>query len=82
MFFSTWMTYVKNILIWLDPGGQMMDMTQAYSFSWQKGNFPGKTKNNRICLKYTLNMNMLKIYAEYFSFINFDDISQKRSKWA
>ena len=38
------MTYVKNILNWPDPGGQMMDMTQNYSFSLHKGNFPGKTK--------------------------------------
>ena len=26
------MTYVKNILNWPDPGGQMMDMTQNCSF--------------------------------------------------
>ena len=38
------MTYVKNILNWPDPGGQMMDMTKNYSFSLRKGNFPGKTK--------------------------------------
>ena len=44
---STLMTYLKNILNWLDPGGQMMDMTQNYSFSLHKGNFPGKPKNNR-----------------------------------
>ena len=25
------MTNVKNILNWLDPGSQMMDMTQNYS---------------------------------------------------
>ena len=28
---QTLMTYVKNILNWPDPGGQMMDMTQNYS---------------------------------------------------
>ena len=28
---STLMTYVKKILNWPDPGGQMMDMTQNYS---------------------------------------------------
>ena len=44
---STLMTHVKNILNWPNPGGQMMDMTQNYSLSLHKGNFPGKTKNNR-----------------------------------
>ena len=44
---STLITYVKNILNWPHPGGQMMDMTQNYSVSLDKGNFPGKTKNNR-----------------------------------
>ena len=38
------MTYVKNILNWADPGGQMMDMTQNYSLSLHKGNFPGSLK--------------------------------------
>ena len=28
---STLMTNVKNILNWLDPGSQMIDMTQNYS---------------------------------------------------
>ena len=28
---STLMTYVKNILNWPDPGGQIMYMTQNYS---------------------------------------------------
>ena len=28
---SALMTYVKNILNWPDPGGQMMDMNQNYS---------------------------------------------------
>ena len=51
------MTYVKNILNWPDPGGQMMDMTQNCSFLRHKGNFPGISKNNQIteiCLKYGL----------------------------
>ena len=54
---STLMTYVKNILNWPNPGGQMMDMTEDYSLWLYKNNFPGKTKNNRstsICLKYNL----------------------------
>ena len=29
--FSTLMTYVRNILNWSDPGGQMIDMTENYS---------------------------------------------------
>ena len=41
------MTYVKNILNFPDSGGQMMDMTKNYSLSLHKGNFTGKTKNNR-----------------------------------
>ena len=51
------MTYVKNILNWPDPGGQMMDMTQICSFLQHKGNFLGKLKSNKttqICLKYSL----------------------------
>ena len=44
---STLLTYVKNMSNWPDPGGQMMDMTQNYSLSPHKGNFPGKTNNNR-----------------------------------
>ena len=65
---STLMTYVKNILNWPDPGGQMMDMTQNYSFSLHKGNFPGKTKNNRstwICLKYNLSTALLSTLMTY-----------------
>ena len=53
------MTYLEKILNWPDPGGQMMDMTQNYSFSLYGGNFPGKTKNNRsiwMCLKYNLSV--------------------------
>ena len=48
------MTYVKKILNWPNPGGQMMDMTQDYSLSLHKGNFPGKTEK-------TEHMTMLKI---------------------
>ena len=44
---STLMTYFKNILNWPDPGSKMIDMTQNYSFSLHKGNFPRKIKNNR-----------------------------------
>ena len=51
------MTYVKNILNWPDPGGQMMDITRNCSLLRHKGNFPGISKNNKttqICLKYGL----------------------------
>ena len=51
---STMMTSVKNILTWPDPGGQMIYMTQNCSLLWHKGNFPGKSKNNKttqMCLK-------------------------------
>ena len=54
---STLMTYVKNMSNFPDPGDQMMDMTQICSFLWRKGNFLGKSKNNKttqICLKYSL----------------------------
>ena len=44
---STLMTYVKNMSNWPGPGGQKMDMTQNCSLLWHKGNFPGKSKNNR-----------------------------------
>ena len=44
---STLMTYVKNISNWPDLGGQKMDMTQNRSLLQHKGNFPGKSKNNR-----------------------------------
>ena len=44
---STLMTYVKNISNWPDPGCPKMDMTQNCSLLWHKGNFPGKSKNNR-----------------------------------
>ena len=65
---STLMTYVKNILNWPDPGGQMMDMTQNYSLWPHKANFPGKTKNNRsiwICLKYNLSTSLLSTLMTY-----------------
>ena len=44
---STLMTHVKNLSNWPDPGGPKWDMSQNYSLSPYKGNFPGKTKNNR-----------------------------------
>ena len=62
------MTYVKHILNWADPGSQMMDMTQNYSLSLHKGNFPEKTKNNRstwICLKYNLSTSLLSTLMTY-----------------
>ena len=60
-FLSTLTTYVKNMSNWPDPGDQMMDMTQNDSLWPLKGNFPGKTKNNRsiwICLKYNLSTSL------------------------
>ena len=45
-----------------------MDMTQNYSFSLHKGNFPGKTKNNRstsICSKYNLSTSLLSTLMTY-----------------
>ena len=65
---STSMTYLKNILNWPDPWGQIMDMTQNFSFSLHKGNFPGKTKNNRstsICSKYNLSTSLLATLMTY-----------------
>ena len=56
---STLMTYVKNVLNWPDPAGQMMDMTQNCSFLRHKGNFLGKSKNNN----EQNHTNMLKIYS-------------------
>ena len=62
------MAYVKNILNWPDPVGQMMDTNLNYSFSRHKGNFPGKTKNNRstsICSKYNLSTSLLSALMTY-----------------
>ena len=74
---STLMTSVKNISNWPNPGGQMMNMTQNYSFSLPKGNFPGKTKNNRstwICSKYNLNTSLLSTLMKYFkNILNWPD---------
>ena len=67
-FLSTLMTYVKNMSNWPDSGGQMMDMTQNDSLWPLKGNFPGKTKNNRsiwICLKYNLSTSLLSTLMTY-----------------
>ena len=65
---STSMIYVKNISNWPDPGGQKMDMTQNCSLLQQKGNFPGKSKNNettQICLKYNLSTSLLSTLTTY-----------------
>ena len=59
---STLMTCVKNISNWHDPGGQIMDMSQIYPLWLYKGNFTGKTENNKstlICLKDSLTNRML-----------------------
>ena len=61
------MIYVKNISNWPDPGGQKTDMTQNCSLLKQKGNFPGKSKNNKttqICLKYNLLLSTLTTYVK------------------
>ena len=52
----------KTYQIGLIQGGQKMDMTQNCSLLQQKGNFPGKSKNNettQICLKYNLSTSLL-----------------------
>ena len=62
------MTYVKNISNWPDPGGQKMDMTQNHSLLRHKGNFPGKSKNNKttqICVKYNLSTSLLSALITY-----------------
>ena len=51
-----------------DPGVQMMDMTQNFSFWRHKGNFLGKLKNNKvtqICLKYSLRCVRASILQRY-----------------
>ena len=58
----------QNISSWPDPGGQKMDMTQISSLLWQKGNFPGKSENNKttqICLKYSLRCAGASILERY-----------------
>ena len=45
-----------------------MDMTQNCSYLQQKGNFPGKSKNNKttqICLKYNLSTSLLSTLMTY-----------------
>ena len=69
---QTLMKYVKNSSNCLNSRDQTMDMTQNYSLWPQKGNFPGKTKNNRstwICLKYNLSTSLstLMTYVENIS---------------
>ena len=62
------MTYVRNISNWPDPSGPEWDMSQNYSLSPYKGNFPGKTKKNRstrICLKYNLSTSLLSTLMTY-----------------
>ena len=89
---STMMSYVKNILNWPDPAGQMMDITQNYSLWLYKGNFPGKTKNNKgtsICLKYNLSTPLLSTLMTYVkNILNWPDpggqmmdITQNFSLW-
>ena len=86
------MTYVRNILNWPDPGGQMMDITQNYSLWLHKDNFPGKTKNNRstsICLKYNLITPLLSTLMTYVKKVlnlpdpggQMMDITQNYSLW-
>ena len=65
---STLMTYFKNISNLADPGGQKIDMTQNHSLLRYKGNFPGKSKNNKttqICLKYNLGTSRLSTLMTY-----------------
>ena len=89
---STLMTYLKNILNGPDPRGQMMDMTQNYSLWLHKGNFPGKTKNNRsiwTCLKYNLGTSLLSTLMTYLNNIlngphpggQMMDMTQNYSLW-
>ena len=89
---STLMTYLKNILNRPDPWGQMMNMTQNYSLWLHKGNFPGKTKNNRsiwICLKYNLGTSLLSTLMTYLKNIfngpdpggQMMDMTQNYSLW-
>ena len=62
------MIFVKNISNWPDPGGQKTDMTQNRSLLQQKGNLPGKSKNNettQICLKYNLSTPLLSTSTTY-----------------
>ena len=62
------MTYVKNISNWPDAGAQKMDMTQNHSILRHKGNFAGKSKNNKttqICLKYNLSTSLLSTLMTY-----------------
>ena len=66
------MTYVKNVLNWPDPGGQMMDMTQNCSFCGTKVIFleNRKTtttmyKTTQICLKYSLRCVRASILEKY-----------------
>ena len=70
---STLMTYFKNISNLADPGGQKIDMTQNHSLLRYKGNFPGKSKNNKttqICLKYNLGTSRLSTLMTYIKNIS------------
>ena len=45
-----------------------MDVTQNRSLLWHKGNFSGKSKNNKttqICLKYNLSTSLLSTLMTY-----------------
>ena len=89
---STSMTYLKNILNGPNLEGQMMDMTKNYSLWPHKGNFPGKTENNRsiwLCLKYNLSSSLLSTLMTYFKTIlngpdpggRMIDMTQNYSLW-
>ena len=91
-FLSILMTYLKNILNWPDPWGQMIDMIQNSSLWPRKGNFPGKTKNDRsiwICSKYNLGTSLLSTLKTYLKNIlngpdpggQIMDMTQNSSLW-
>ena len=90
---STLMTYIKNMSNWPDPEGQETDMTQTRSLLLHKGNFPGKSKNNKttqICQKYNLSTSLLSPLITYVKNIsNWPDpggqkmdMTQNRSLWS
>ena len=39
---------------WPDPGKQRWDISENYSLLPHKGNFPGKSKNEKTTLKYNV----------------------------
>ena len=67
---STLMTYVKNVVNWPDPGGQMMDMTQSVLFCGTKVIFlenrkTAMNKTTQICLKYSLRCVRASVLERY-----------------